>query len=324
MSLSCSDCFSDLLCSEDSNIIFSCGGDELPEYSSDLDSNPVDVEESIAGLLEDERDLAGISSCPSHHQLIEASARAESVAWLLKVHRYYGFQPLTAYLSVNYLDRFLYSHHLPKMNGWPLQLLSVACLSLAAKMEEQLVPSLLDLQVEGARFNFEAKNIQRMELLVLRVLDWRLRSISPFCYLNFFSFKIDPTGIYTGFLSSRATDIILSTIQETSFLEYRPSCIAAATILCAANDLPNFSFITAQHAESWTHGLHKDNIMSCYESIQQVMLKSKPKRQPKVLPQHRVMTRASIILSDDSSSSSYKRRKLNNDSWEDDDKRSSD
>lgn len=36
------------------------------------------------------------------------------------------------------------------MNGWPLQLLSVACLSLAAKMEEPLVPSLLDLQV----FNF--------------------------------------------------------------------------------------------------------------------------------------------------------------------------
>lgn len=33
------------------------------------------------------------------------------------------------------------------MNGWPLQLLAVACLSLAAKMEERLVPSLLDLQV---------------------------------------------------------------------------------------------------------------------------------------------------------------------------------
>ena len=30
---------------------------------------------------------------------------------------------------------------------WPWQLLSVACLSLAAKMEEPFVPSLLDLQV---------------------------------------------------------------------------------------------------------------------------------------------------------------------------------
>ncbi|KAK6160151.1 hypothetical protein DH2020_003532 [Rehmannia glutinosa] len=328
MSLSCSDCFSDLLCGEDSSIIFSGGGDDLPEYSSELESQPPDVdEESIAGLLEDEIDLAAIDSRPSH-QSIDASARAESVAWILKVQRYYGFQPLTAYLSVSYFDRFLYSHPLPKLNGWPFQLLSVACLSLAAKMEEPLVPSLLNLQVEGAKFIFEPKNIQRMELLVLRVLDWRLRSIVPYCYLSFFAVKIDPTGTYTGFLTSRAKEIILSTIQETSFLEYRPSCIAAATILCAANDLPNFSFITAQHAESWSDGLHKDTIMCCYQLIRQIMLKNRPKKQIKVLPQLRVMTRASITSSDSSSSSSssssYKRRKLNNNSWADDDKRISD
>ncbi|PIN13150.1 G1/S-specific cyclin D [Handroanthus impetiginosus] len=323
MSLSCSDCFSDLLCGEDSNIIFSGGGKDLPEYSSDLESRPPDVEESIAGLLEDERDLAGINSRPSH-QSIDSSARAESVAWILKVQRYYGFQPLTAYLSVSYFDRFLYSHHLPIMNGWPLQLLSVACLSLAAKMEEPLVPSLLDLQVEGAKIIFEPRNIQRMELLVLRVLDWRLRSISPFCYLSFFAVKVDPTGTYTGFLTSRAKYIILSTIQETTFLEYKPSCIAAAAILRAANDLPNFSFITAQHAESWSDGLHKDNIMTCYQLIRQVALKIKPNKQPKVLPQLRVMTRPSVTFSDSSSSSSsptsYKRRKLDNNSWTDDDK----
>jgi len=39
---------------------------------------------------------------------------------------------------------------LQQTSGWPLQLLSVACLSLAAKMEETLVPSLLDLQVNIA------------------------------------------------------------------------------------------------------------------------------------------------------------------------------
>ncbi|KAL0421310.1 UNVERIFIED_CONTAM: Cyclin-D1-1 [Sesamum latifolium] len=308
MSLSCSDCFSDLLCGEDSSIIFSGGGDDLPEYSSDIESRPLDVEESIAGLLEDERDLAVISSRPSSHQSIDASDRAESVAWILKVQRYYGFQPLTAYLSINYFDRFLHSHHLPvrlpspsKNEWWPLQLLSVACLSLAAKMEEPLVPS---LRFPGAKFIFEPRNIQRMELLVLRVLDWRLRSISPFCYLSFFSLKIDPYGTYTGFLTSRAKEIILSTIQEASFLEYRPSCIAAAAILRAANDLPNFSFITAQHAESWSDGLQKDNITSCHELIRQIGSKNKPKKQPKVLPQLRVMTRASVTLSESSSSSS--------------------
>ncbi|CAA2934778.1 cyclin-D1-1 [Olea europaea subsp. europaea] len=325
MSVSCSD----LLCGEDSSIIFSTGGEALLECSSDQGFLMPEVEESIAGLIENERNF--MVPCNDYiekfhlTQSIDASNRADSVAWILKVHRYHGFQPLTAYLSVNYFDRFLYSHQLPKMNGWPAQLLSVACLSLAAKVEEPLVPSLLDLQVEGAQFIFEPRNIQRMELLVLRVLDWRLQSISPFSFLSFFAHKIDPTGNYTGFLTSRATEIILSNIQETNFLEYRPSCIAAATILCAANDLPHFSLVTAQHAESWCDGLHKDKITSCRQLMQQTAFANRPRKQPKVLPQLRVMTRASIAWSDSSStsfssSSPYKRRKLNNSLWLDNDK----
>ncbi|KAL2543126.1 Cyclin-D1-1 [Abeliophyllum distichum] len=323
MSISCSDCFSDLLCGEDSNIIFV---EDSLECSSDLDSQSPDVEESIAGLIEDERDF--VENIHSTTQYLDASTRAEYVAWIIKVQKYYGFQPLTAYLSVNYFDRFLHSHRLPNMNGWPLQLLSVACLSLAAKMEELLVPSLLDLQVEDAKFIFEPRNIQRMELLVLRVLDWRLRSISPFNYLNFFANKIDSTGTYTMILTSRANEIILSNIQEASFLDYRPSCIAAATILCAANDLPNFSFITAQHAESWCGGLHRDKINGCYELMRQTVISNRPRKQPTVLPHLRVMNRASISSDSSSSSSSssfsYKRRKLNNGLWMDDDKGSSD
>lgn len=221
-----------------------------------------------------------------------------------------------------------------------------------------------------------------MELLVLRVLDWRLRCISPFCYLRFFALKIDPSGTYTEFLATRAKQIILSTIQgmyiyayvslyksyisklkrnfdvryvfvsmstETSFLECRPSCIAAATILCAANDLPKFSFITAHHAESWCDGLHKvrkiryhncltkytfmltldrntiffqDEIMSCSQLIRQNVIETKPKKQAKVFPQLRVTYRASITSTDSlscssSSSSTFKRRKLSNNSWTD-------
>ncbi|XP_073301116.1 cyclin-D1-1-like [Primulina huaijiensis] len=313
MSPSCSECFSDLLCGEDSDIIFSEYGDESPGSSSELKSRLPETEESIAGMLENERGLTEINV----HQSVDASVRAESVAWILKVQRYYGFQPLTAYLSVNYFDRFLRSHKLPILNGWPLQLLSMACLSLAAKMEEPLVPSLLDLQVEGAKFIFESRNVQRMELLVLRVLDWRLRAISPFCYLSFFALKIDPAGTYIGFLVSRAKEIILCYIQEASFLEYRPSCIAAAAILCVANDLPDFSLITAQRAKSWYDGLDKENITSCYQSMRRIV-SNKPKKKPKVLPRFRVTTCSSTTSCNSSSFSlSRKRRKLSKNSWKD-------
>lgn len=68
-------------------------------------------------------------------------------------------------------------------------------------------------QVEGAKYIFEPKTIQRMELLVLTVLDWRLRSVTPFSFIDFFACKLDPTGTFLGFLISRATDIILSNIK---------------------------------------------------------------------------------------------------------------
>ncbi|KAM7484274.1 hypothetical protein LguiA_000283 [Lonicera macranthoides] len=303
MSFSCSECCSDLLCGEDSGILTG----DWTECSSDFES-PAEDEESIAGLIEEERKyVPGIDYFQRFHsQALDTSAREKSVEWILKVQRYYDFHPLTAYLSVNYLDRFLYSHRLPAAtSGWPMQLLSVACLSLAAKMEEPLVPSLLDLQVEGAKYIFEPRTIQRMELLVLGALDWRLRSITPFSFISIFAYKLDSTRTYTGFLISRATEIILSNIQEANFLEYWPSCIAAATLLCAANDIPKFSVVNAEHAESWCDGLSKDKIVSCYHLVQEIAVDNRPRKRPKVVPQLRVTsTRARRGFGDTSSSSS--------------------
>ncbi|KAB1207934.1 Cyclin-D1-1 [Morella rubra] len=321
MSLSCSDCFSDLLCGEGSGIL----SEESPECSSDIDSRACS-EESIAEFIEDERNFVpGFDYLARFRsQSLDASAREESVAWILKVQAYYGFQPLTAYLSVNYLDRFLYSRRLPLTKGWPLQLLSVACLSLAAKMEEPLVPSLLDIQVEGAKYIFEPRTILRMELLVLSVLDWRLRSITPFSFIYYFACKLDSTGTnYAGFLVSRASEIILSNMQEASFLEYWPSCIAAAAILCAASEIPNLSLVNPEHAESWCDGLQKEKIIGCYRLMQEFVIDNSRRKPSKILPQLRVTIRARVRSSGSSSSSassSNKRRKLSNCLWEDDDK----
>ncbi|KAF6172462.1 hypothetical protein GIB67_006975 [Kingdonia uniflora] len=67
-----------------------------------------------------------------------------------------------------------------------MQLLDVACVSLAAKMEEIEVPLSVDLQVEEYKFIIEAKTIQRMELLVLSTLKWRMRAVTPFTFMDYF------------------------------------------------------------------------------------------------------------------------------------------
>ncbi|GFQ00184.1 cyclin-d3-3 [Phtheirospermum japonicum] len=65
---------------------------------------------------------------------------------MLSVIGYYGFSALTAVLAVNYYDRFITSLCFQKDKPWMSQLASVACLSIAAKVEETQVTFLLDLQ----------------------------------------------------------------------------------------------------------------------------------------------------------------------------------
>ncbi|KAE8725624.1 Cyclin-D1-1 [Hibiscus syriacus] len=169
---------------------------------------------------------------------INVIARQDSINWILKVHAYYNFNPVTAFLSVNYLDRFLSSHSLLLENGWPFQLLSVTCLSLAAKMEELEVPLLLDLQVLEPRFVFEPKTIQRMELRVMDILNWRLRSVTPFDYLHHFVSKL-PSDSFDSLISA-SSDLILSTTRVIDFLQFTPSTMAAAAVFCAAEEGSKF------------------------------------------------------------------------------------
>ena len=101
--------------------------DELPSLLSKEEKN------QLYDSLQNNGNLAGV--------------RSEAVVWMLKVNAHYSFSALTAVLAVNYLDRFLFSFRFQSEKPWMTQLATVACLSLAAKVEETQVPLLLDLQV---------------------------------------------------------------------------------------------------------------------------------------------------------------------------------
>ncbi|KAL5177484.1 Cyclin-D4-1 [Glycine soja] len=77
---------------------------------------------------------------------LDLSVRKEALDWIWKAHAYFDFGPCSLCLSVNYLDRFLSVYELPRGKSWSMQLLAVACLSIAAKMEEIKVPPCVDLQ----------------------------------------------------------------------------------------------------------------------------------------------------------------------------------
>ncbi|KAJ4962597.1 hypothetical protein NE237_022536 [Protea cynaroides] len=200
---------------------------------------------------------------------LDLGIRSEAIDWIRKVHSYYSFGPLSAYLSINYLDRFVSAYELPREKAWMMQLLAVACLSLAAKMEEAEVPLSLDLQVVDSKFVFEARTIQRMELLVLGTLKWRMQAVTPFSFIDYFLRKINDDQQPPKMSICRAVQLILGTIKGIDFLGFRPSEVAAAVAISVS--LENKTVDIDKAVSCFKH-VEKERVMECVELIRNVLL----------------------------------------------------
>ncbi|ESW27808.1 hypothetical protein PHAVU_003G234000 [Phaseolus vulgaris] len=260
----------DLYCSEVTSEVFHLeDSDEALKLNCVLWGDSDSDESCLLSLLESENDQVQ-EQTKSPGQLRKTwlvSPREEAINWILKVHAYYSFRPETAYLSVNYLDRFLLSHTLRHDKAWPLQLLSVACLSLAAKMEETKVPLLLDLQVIDSRFLFKPKIVQRMELLVMTSLKWRLRTITPFDFVHLFIAKLSCSASTWGDLSytvSRVSDVIIRTCLVMDFLVFSPSTIAASALLWVTNQC-----VEDTKSDYFHKNINIEMVRKCYKLMKQ-------------------------------------------------------
>ncbi|KAJ0086722.1 hypothetical protein Patl1_08622 [Pistacia atlantica] len=236
---------------------------------------PLQSDDCLALMLEKECQHLPNSDYLKRLQIgdLDLVARKEAVDWIVKVNTHFGFGPLCAYLSINYLDRFLSAYELPKGKAWMMQLLAVACLSVAAKMEETQVPSCVDLQVGDTKYLFEARTIKRMELLVLSTLRWRMQAITPFSYLDYFIRKIndaDQIPLRTLFLSS--IQLIISTIKGIDFLEFKPSEVAAAVAISLAGETKTVD--TEKAISVLTQYVKKERMVECVKIVQDLSLTS--------------------------------------------------
>ncbi|KAE8708430.1 Cyclin-D3-2 [Hibiscus syriacus] len=194
-------------------------------------------------------------------------ARRDAVEWMLKVHARYGFTAHTAVFSVNYLDRFLSTFQFQRDKPWMIQLLAVTCLSLAAKVEETQVPLLLDLQVEERKYIFEAKTIQRMELLVLSTLKWKIHPITPLSFLDHIIRRLGlKTHLHWEFLN-RCERLLLSVISDSRSVLYLPSVLATATMMHVIHQVEVSNPIDHQNQLLSVLKISKDKVNDCYKLI---------------------------------------------------------
>uniref|UniRef100_A0A803PE86 B-like cyclin n=1 Tax=Cannabis sativa TaxID=3483 RepID=A0A803PE86_CANSA len=175
-----------------------------------------------------------------------------------------------------------------KGKGWPSQLLSVTCLSLAAKMEEISVPLLLDLQTKEPKFMFEPKTIQRMELIVMANLKWRLHLVTPFDFVHYFIWKLSSIGFQSEYqnhhhiLISHTSNIIVLTCQVIEFLEFSPSTIGAAAVICAAEQYID------EYDQIWGcfhHRVSRERVRKCYNLMKHSICPLPQMKRPKLKPE---------------------------------------
>ncbi|XP_016458493.2 cyclin-D3-2 [Nicotiana tabacum] len=193
--------------------------------------------------------------------------RKEALDWMLRVIAHYGFTAMTAVLAVNYFDRFVSGLCFQKDKPWMSQLAAVACLSIAAKVEETQVPLLLDLQVADSRFVFEAKTIQRMELLVLSTLKWKMNPVTPLSFIDHIMRRFGfMSNIHLDFLR-RCERLILGIITDSRLLHYPPSVIATAAMYFVINEIEPCNAMEYQNQLTSVLKVKQDSFEECRDLI---------------------------------------------------------
>ncbi|KAG7994185.1 hypothetical protein I3843_01G044300 [Carya illinoinensis] len=239
--------------------------------SESLVGFPLQSEERVREMVERERE-----HLPRDDYLkrlrsgdLDLSIRREALDWIWKAHAHYSFGPLSVCLSMNYLDRFLSIYELPRGKSWAVQLLAVACLSLAAKIEETRVPQSVDLQVGEPKVVFEANTIKRMELLVLSTLGWRMQAFTPFSFIDYFLSKTNIVQHQLTLSLSRSVQIILSTVKGIDFLEFRPSEVAAAVAISVSKQM---QAVDIDRAMTCFVYVEKGRVLKCLELMKDLSL----------------------------------------------------
>nr|CAB3452931.1 unnamed protein product [Digitaria exilis] len=204
------------------------------------DQHPAPLDDELPELFEALRAKEGVVVAGDGEEdgYGGAAGREAAVGWAYRAAARLGFSALTAALAAAYLDRCFLAGGALRLGDqpWMARLAAIACVALAAKVEETRVPLLLDLQLCAAAgadpadaYVFEAKTVGRMELLVLSALGWRMHPVTPFSYLQ-------PLLADAAMRLNNCEGVLLAVIADWRWPRYRPSAWAAAALLATAGD----------------------------------------------------------------------------------------
>lgn len=165
-------------------------------------------------------------ACLPPGEYVDRHMRRIAVSWLVEVAGEFQLHTETVYLAVALLDRYLSTQAIKRSF---LQLVSTTCMFLAAKHEEEVVPSVNDF-TNIADNCFTKADLLRMESVVLDTLEFRLNVPTPHDFLQLYM-QGAAVGPRTRAL---ATYVLELTLLDYAFVGQRGSVVAAAALHYAA------------------------------------------------------------------------------------------
>ncbi|CAL0310118.1 unnamed protein product [Lupinus luteus] len=143
------------------------------------------------------------------------------------------------YLAMNYFDRFASRN--PDSDA-KVPLVAICCLTLAAKMRTNSFS--VDMIPAGI-YDFNHTTIRTMELRILDGLQWQMRPVTPFSFLD----HVYPTFLHiAGFTRRCMNEIIVQAQAEERFIVHKPSdfvfsCFLAAILIWNRSKLPSIEIL---------------------------------------------------------------------------------
>lgn len=175
--------------------------------------------------------------------------------WMMEVCQEFSLGRETMHLAINFVDRFLSlcadkgpaqpgqktTLHTNTVDRSNLQLLGVTCLFIASKLEEIYPPNGADFANTTAD-TFTVASIDSMERLILKGLEWKLQSQTPFSWLKMYiklaglpETTAGLEGLREGMFCTRNFNRMMELIDlatlDIRFSQIFPSMLAACALL---------------------------------------------------------------------------------------------
>lgn len=240
---------------------------------------------SMASLMESRLMAALSSEMQSHHhssiyyeegsdqsEFVNCHDRNRMVKWLCLLNHDLHYRLEVFFRATNLLDQFL---SVMKVRPKFLQCVTATCFYTAAKLEEKadVVQSLLSVLVDGYGCEFTQRDVQRMELIIMQKLDFKLTNYTAHDFLKIFHVL----GVSQGSLSlpeglsaeqhlCHTTLCLESIVCNHQLMKFKPSVLALAVLGCDLKLLGCdwLSAILSLQTFAQTKG---GELSICYESV---------------------------------------------------------